>query len=1033
MAISPLTSSDFSRMKRLARSTVPKVDWSDIYDFILEMERYRPPRTGLSSFIEMGLLERGWDPSLPTSLSRDLNQDTNLNKGQKQVQTLIERLQKSGQKVPEPEDAGREGIIGKILNALGATGGAVTTLIYDLINRDGQVNPIRSLREGFTGKHRKIGSDILAELGVQNKAGKAVGGFVLDVLLDPLSYVGIGAAAHVGTNVARRIARDALKKAGREVSEKELDTIIQRAIGPKSRWSYTTRNKDIATVARAFGRPVEEITEKGRTVYRLSDAQPFIPRQYNLEVGVPFTPLRTNVADITPLIDRAKNALARLPESTNPVFRSIGRLGEKVSTYSAHLFRQYPLPSSVANLFHQRDYRINSEYRNVLQLAEKLDKSLGGGYRRNPVLHDAVVYLIDEPTVGRQLLQRLTPDQRKMAEQAANQVRQIFKQIEQREVKLGILPENKVREFYFTHLVRGDRDALQAAREMLDRVKTTRLKTSSRYQRSRSFDTLRELEEFVRRFNETYQGPGRLEVVKDVGQVVATRKLASEVLIQNKKLINNIKNLGDEFVRPAKKAGFDPNFTKIPDVPELNGYVVRKDVADFINEWNQITVPGKLNGLVKIIDGTIRIWKGLVTTSTTHYVNNIIGAIWNNWLMGVRNVGDYQRAAKLLGIGKGKSIEPNLDAIRSVKINLPDGTELNGEQILSLAKQFNVIRAGSEVDFIERSLDKAGNQSVLRKIASAPQRLDEFLDDHARLAGFIHQLRQTGDPYMSALNVKKHLFDYNELSKTEKQFFSRIIPFYAWLRKNIPLQIVSLIRKPGMYTGAEHAIEEGARAVGIDIEDTPGYIANAITIPLFRKSDGNIVYASPYALPANDLFEFLGALEDPVEFGKYLLNQIAPWYRLVPEIAANENFFTGAPIDKKAEETGTSPDTGVIMRHILQQTGLPARVYQQLTDDGSDRTTQSIGFGLREYNPDYYQENVLPYQYAGQLRRTVQDLTESGQTVYTKLEIDQAEKLGLTPEQVRILHRILEQQGERRTKENVRKLYYLLQMQGGLP
>jgi len=61
------------------------------------------------------------------------------------------------------------------------------------------------------------------------------------------------------------------------------------------------------------------------------------------------------------------------------------------------------------------------------------------------------------------------------------------------------------------------------------------------------------------------------------------------------------------------------------------------------------------------------------------------------------------------------------------------------------------------------------------------------------------------------------------------------------------------------------------------------------------------------------------------------------------------------------------------------------------------------------------------------LRRRVQDLTEQGKTVYSTVELDQSQKLGIPPSKIRILRSILDQNGQRKTQNNLRSLYYLSQ------
>jgi len=122
------------------------------------------------------------------------------------VETLTRRLHESGHEVPDPQSAGRQGVVGWLLNALGAPAGAITTPIHRAITGEGGL--LRGVVEGFTGRDRRTGSDIVEALGMESRVGQGVLGFLLDVALDPLTYVGVGALRHVGTAATRTAARE---------------------------------------------------------------------------------------------------------------------------------------------------------------------------------------------------------------------------------------------------------------------------------------------------------------------------------------------------------------------------------------------------------------------------------------------------------------------------------------------------------------------------------------------------------------------------------------------------------------------------------------------------------------------------------------------------------------------------------------------------------------------------------------------------------------------------------------------------------
>jgi hypothetical protein len=87
---------------------------------------------------------------------------------------------------------------------------------YKRLNEYGLDDWGSDLWEGFSGKSKKTGSDVLEEMGVENKVGRAVGGFAMDVALDPLNATGgvIGKTALKGLGAAGKKIGDAIEATG---------------------------------------------------------------------------------------------------------------------------------------------------------------------------------------------------------------------------------------------------------------------------------------------------------------------------------------------------------------------------------------------------------------------------------------------------------------------------------------------------------------------------------------------------------------------------------------------------------------------------------------------------------------------------------------------------------------------------------------------------------------------------------------------------------------------------------------------------
>jgi hypothetical protein len=74
-----------------------------------------------------------------------------------------------------------------------------------------------------------------------------------------------------------------------------------------------------------------------------------------------------------------------------------------------------------------------------------------------------------------------------------------------------------------------------------------------------------------------------------------------------------------------------------------------------------------------------------------------------------------------------------------------------------------------------------------------------YVENHARLAGFIRSLREGLDFESAAAKVKKFLIDYTDLSTFERKLMRNWFPFYSWYRKNLELEITQLLMQPGKF------------------------------------------------------------------------------------------------------------------------------------------------------------------------------------------------------------------------------------------
>jgi hypothetical protein len=167
------------------------------------------------------------------------------------------------------------------------------------------------------------------------------------------------------------------------------------------------------------------------------------------------------------------------------------------------------------------------------------------------------------------------------------------------------------------------------------------------------------------------------------------------------------------------------------------------------------------------------------------------------------------------------------------------------------------------------------------------------IEDNAKLAHFMSKMIDDGmDAQSAAQSVKKFLFDYGDLTWTEKNIFKRVAPFYTWTRKNIPLQIEQMIAQPAKYALIPKVIQ--MIESNVPNPNTEKYMSKYLTenLPVrYKKNDkGEYEYFMlGNWLPAAQAVDFLSQpldniigmvtplVKTPFESGIPLLRDLSPY------------------------------------------------------------------------------------------------------------------------------------------------------------
>lgn len=251
------------------------------------------------------------------------------------------------------------------------------------------------------------------------------------------------------------------------------------------------------------------------------------------------------------------------------------------------------------------------------------------------------------------------------------------------------------------------------------------------------------------------------------------------------------------------------------------------EIAQHIDAFREsLKLPAAGHPFVEKFDVLNDLWKAwtLAIFPATH-IRDLAGNVYNNFLAGMNNPSHlkyYKEALELQTRATlktservaayltqaGKSID---DYIKPSTIVTGTGQKITGDALIQEARQHGVLDMLWFYGDVEKYFEQEA-KSTLGKIARGGYVLDaglgvkKYLQNNANLAHYIWKRTEGLSAADAAASVKKYQFDYSQLSNVEKQVFRRIIPFYTWTRKNVPLQLEALITTPNKPIGVNKFI-----------------------------------------------------------------------------------------------------------------------------------------------------------------------------------------------------------------------------------
>jgi len=390
----------------------------------------------------------------------------------------------------------------------------------------------------------------------------------------------------------------------------------------------------------------------------------------------------------------------------------------------------------------------------------------------------------------------------------------------------------------------------------------------------------------------------------------------NQMMLADRSLQRAATEFGKAVGSTKKGQRFDLNGDPIPDDwVVLKNHAYPPQVGKVLNQQYQLLKsPAKTSEVIKMYDEVQNWWKKYSLASRpAWHSRNAIGNFWNNYFIGgVTNPIVYGEAAavqKAMQADKGVIVE-KLDRLTgadrvdpSVVVN---GTKMTREQIWNEAVKRGVYESGlygqdlGQAAITSSNIPLSTEWSVINKAFAA----GKTVENNARIALFIDQIRKGKSLDEAGDMVRKTLFDYSDLSDFEKRYAKRIMPFYTWSRKNIPAQLEAAMKNPDRAQKLNIIVGNMQNGVQrIDENDVEQWAKNQFPIFLNEK-DSDQYYTFVTAMSYLPTAELERVFQDPEEIKKMMGDMTSPVLKVPFELFTNYNLFRDEVIDFSQEGYG---------------------------------------------------------------------------------------------------------------------------------
>lgn len=355
---------------------------------------------------------------------------------------------------------------------------------------------------------------------------------------------------------------------------------------------------------------------------------------------------------------------------------------------------------------------------------------------------------------------------------------------------------------------------------------------------------------------------------------------------------SQVKNNSDDLLKRLDEfLGVDPNARHAEEA------MTREAIDGRISQGKQPMPKDKKNPLLSLYDGLTKDFKSMVTVNKPgwHASNYIQNKVLNAQDIGIDALKNRGTAKDIFKGKEGFLTNPKTgEMIPYQKIK----DVLEAEGVLDSNMAHEVMNSGGNNPLSKLFHDvirPSGKNSIGSGFGLMQKNPDESL---SKIQNMISHMNKGDDLYDAIDKAQKTLFDYDDLSKVEKDVMKRVVPFYSYMRKNTENQLGYLLDDQRSYNKVANAlrsIESGVDKEREIQDDEKMYLDGRVQIPGMSKEHDGKRY--DYMLnPKLPLLDTSGGETIVGDMSKSLNPLLQP----LLDITKNKDFFEQPIKDKEA-------------------------------------------------------------------------------------------------------------------------------------